>query len=105
VHFINPVVTLHNNIIELILILIDLLDVITESTKSLSSLIAVSSRLRLQRYTYATTTITNARLTLYTNSRSRVVLFVEMRLLCYRISLFERGSPAIVSIKRTSRLV
>jgi hypothetical protein len=66
---------------------------------------AVGSRLRLQRYIYAIAVITNARLTLYINSRSRVVLFIEIRLLRYRISLFERGSPAIVSIKRTSRLV
>jgi hypothetical protein len=105
VHFINPAVILHNNTIESILTLIDLLDIIIESTKSSSSSIAVGSRLRLQRYTYATAVIINARLTLYTNSRSRVVLFVKMRLLRYRISLFERGNPAIVSIKRTSRLV
>jgi hypothetical protein len=96
---------LYNNTIELILIPIDLLDIIIESTKSLSSLTAVGSRLRLQRYTYAIVIITNARLILYTNSRSRVVPFVEIRLLYYRISLFKRGSPAIVSIKRTSRLV
>jgi hypothetical protein len=105
VYFINPTVILHNNIIKLILILTDLLDIVTESTKSSSSLIAVGSRLRLQRYTYATAAITNARLILYTNSRSRVVLFVEMRLLYYKISLFERKSPTIVSIKRTSRLI
>jgi hypothetical protein len=105
VYFINPVVTLHSNVIKSILIPTDLLDVITESTKSSSSLIAVGSRLRLQRYTYAIAVITNAWLTLYTNSLSRVVLFVKMRLLCYRISLFKRGNPAIVSIKRTSRLV
>jgi hypothetical protein len=104
-YFINPVVILHNNIIESILILIDLLDIIIESTKSSSSLIVVGFRLRLQRYTYVTAVITNARLILYTNSRSRVVLFVEMRLLRYRISLFEKENPAIVSIKRTSRLV
>jgi hypothetical protein len=104
-HFINPAVILHNNIIESILTPTDLLDIITESTKSSSSSIAVGSRLRLQQYTYATAAITNARLTLHTNSRSRVMLFVEMRLLCYRISLFEKGSPAIVSIKRTNRLV
>jgi hypothetical protein len=105
VHFINPVVTLYNNVVELILILTDLLDVITESTKSSSNSTAVGSRLRLQRYTYAIVIITNARLILYTNSRSRVVPFVKIRLLRYRISLFERGSPAIMSIKRTSRLV
>jgi hypothetical protein len=104
-HFINPVVILHNNVIESILIPTDLLDIITESTKSLSNSTAVGSRLRLQRHTYATAAITNARLILHTNNRSRVVLFVEIRLLFYRISLFERGSPAIVSIKRTSRLV
>jgi hypothetical protein len=105
VYFINPVVTLYNNIIESILTPIDLLNIITESTKSLSNSIVVSSRLRLQQYTYTTAAITNARLTLYTNSRSRVVPFVEIRLLRYKISLFERGSPAIVSIKKTSRLI
>jgi hypothetical protein len=96
---------LYSNAIESILTPTDLLDIITESMKSSSSLTAVGSRLRLQQYTYATAAITNARLTLYTNSRFRVVLFVEIRLLRYKISLFERGSPAIVSIKRTSRLV
>jgi hypothetical protein len=96
---------LYNNTIKLILILIDLLDIIIESTKSSSSLIVVGSRLRLQQYTYATAVITNIRFILYTNNQSRIMLFVEIRLLRYRISLFERRNPTIVSIKRTSRLV
>jgi hypothetical protein len=44
-HFINPAIILYNNAIELILIPTDLLDVIIESTKSLSSSIMVGSRL------------------------------------------------------------
>jgi hypothetical protein len=44
-HFINPIITLYNNTIELILTPTDLLDVIIEFTKSSSSLTAVGSRL------------------------------------------------------------
>ena len=44
-HFINPIIILYNNIINLILIIIDLLNIIIEFTKSLNNLMAVGFKL------------------------------------------------------------